>query len=124
MHVLDTCITFLGIFLYPFLRDFLKELQVKVDFHRRVSTFTLTRDFSHIAPILFTHVLTRNFYVYAHVHFTSVNKIEVMHGMSRVKVKGEPPSTFTFARGLSNIASILFTHVKFTCVQVYVRTNY
>ena len=102
----------------------MKELQVKLDFHRRVSTFTLTRDFSHIAPILFTHVLTRNFYVHAHVDFTSVNKIEVMHRMLRVNVEGEPPSTFTFARGLSNIASILFTLVKFTSVQVYVRTNY
>ena len=46
-----------------------------------------------------------------------------MYGVSRVNVEGEPPSTFTFTRGLSYIASILFTLVKFTCVQVYVRTN-
>ena len=39
-----------------------------------------------------------------------------------MNVKGEPPSTFTLTRGLSYIASILFTLVKFTCVQVYVRT--
>ena len=44
--------------------------------------------------------------------------------MLRVNVEGEPPSTFTFTLGLSNIASILFTLVKFTSVQVYVRTNY
>ena len=89
-----------------------------------VSTFTLTGDLSHIAPTLFTHVLTRNFYVHAHVHFTGVNKIEVMYGVSLANVKGEPPSTITFTRGLSHIASILFTPlVKFTCVQVYVRTN-
>ena len=42
MHVLDTPITLLGIFLYPSLRNFLKELQVKVDFHRRV-IFTCVR---------------------------------------------------------------------------------
>ena len=48
-----------------------------------------------------------------------------MYGVSRVNVEGEPPSTFTFTRGLSYIASILFMLVKFTCVavQVYVRTN-
>ena len=47
-----------------------------------------------------------------------------MYGVSRVNVEGEPPSTITFTRGLSHIASILFTPlVKFTCVQVYVRTN-
>ena len=47
-----------------------------------------------------------------------------MYGVSLANVKGEPPSTITFTRGLSHIASILFTPlVKFTCVQVYVRTN-
>ena len=41
-----------------------------------------------------------------------------MYGVSRLNVEGEPPSTFTFTRGLSYIASILFMLVKFTCVQV------
>ena len=46
-----------------------------------------------------------------------------MYGVSRVNVEGEPPSTITFTRGLSYIASILFTLVKFTCVEVYLPTN-
>ena len=41
-----------------------------------------------------------------------------MYGVSRVNVEGEPPSTITFTRGLSYIASILFMLVKFTRVQV------
>ena len=48
---------------------------------------------------------------------TRVNKIETMYGRSRVNVKVEPRSTFTFTRGLSYIASISFTRVKFTCVR-------
>ena len=39
-----------------------------------------------------------------------------MYGRSRVNVKVEPRSTFTFTRGLSYTASILFTSVNFTCV--------
>ena len=52
--------------------------------------------------------LLRNFYVCTHVHFTRVNKIETMYGMSLVNVKVDPPSTFTFTRSLSYIASISF----------------
>ena len=51
------------------------------------------------------------------VNFTRVNNIETMSGRSRVNVKIEPLSTFTFARGPSYIASISFTRVNFTCVR-------
>ena len=44
-----------------------------------------------------------------------------MYGRSDVNVKVERGSTFTFTRGLSDIVSILFTHVK--PVKVYVRTH-
>ena len=48
---------------------------------------------------------------------THVNKIETMFGRSRVNVKVEHRSTFTFTRGLSYIAPISFTR-KF-----YVRSH-
>ena len=48
---------------------------------------------------------------------TRVNKIDTMYGRSRVNVKVEPRSTFTFTRDLSYIASISFTRVNFTCVR-------
>ena len=48
----------------------------------------------------------------SHVNFTRVNEIEVMYGRSRVNVKVEPRSTFTFTRGLSYFASFLFTCVR------------
>ena len=57
----------------------------------------------------------------AHFHcrviFTRVNKIEAMDGRSRVSVKVERGSAFTFTDGLSYISSILFTHVNFTCIR-------
>ena len=53
----------------------------------------------------------------SHVNFTRVNKIETMYGRSRVNVKVEPRSTFTFTRGLSYIASSSFTRVNFRCVR-------
>ena len=40
-----------------------------------------------------------------------------MYEVSRVNVKVERRSTFTFTRGLSYIACISFTFVKFTCVR-------
>ena len=58
--------------------------------------------------------LSRNFSVRMHVNFTRVGKIQAMCGKSRVNVKVKPRLTFTFRRGLSYIASILFTRVKFT----------
>ena len=51
----------------------------------------------------------------SHVNFTRVNKIETMYGSSRVNVKVEPRSTFTFTRAFSYIAS--FTRVNFRCVR-------
>ena len=48
--------------------------------------------------------LSRNFHVRR-----QVNKIEGIHGKSRVNVTVEPRSTFTFPRGLSYIAFMLFT---------------
>ena len=57
--------------------------------------------------------LTRNFSVRTHV-----NTIEAMYERSRVNVIVERGSTFTFMRGLSYIASILFfTRVKCTRVR-------
>ena len=47
--------------------------------------------------------LSRNFHVRTHVSFTRVNKIKAIYGKSGVNVKVEP-------------RSILFTRVKFTCV--------
>ena len=61
--------------------------------------------------------LSRNFYVRTDVNFSRINKIETMYGRLSVKEKVEPRSTFTFTRGLSNIASMLFTRVNFTCVR-------
>ena len=51
------------------------------------------------------------------VNFTRVNKLEAMYEVSRVNVKVERRSTFTFTRGLSYIAFISFTLVKFTRVR-------
>ena len=57
--------------------------------------------------------LSRNFHV-----CTRVNNIEVMYDRLPVNVKVERGSTFAFTRGLPyNIASILFTRVKFTHVR-------
>ena len=63
----------------------------------------------------------RNFYVRTHVNFTRVNKIETMHVRSRVNVKVEPRSTFTFMGGLSYIAFISFTRLDFPA---FARKNY
>ena len=65
--------------------------------------------------------LSRNFYVLTHVIFTRVNKIGTMYGRSRVNVKVEPRSTFTFPRRLSYIASISFTRLL---LRAFVRKNY
>ena len=59
--------------------------------------------------------MSRNFYLRTYVNFTRVNKIEATYGGSRVNVKVR--SSFTFARGLSYIASISFTRVNFTCIR-------
>ena len=65
-----------------------------------------------VLRIRFLLPLSCSFYVR-----TRVNKIETMFERSRVNVKVEPRSTFTFTRGCSYIASILLiTRVKFTWV--------
>ena len=51
------------------------------------------------------------------VNFRQVSKIEAMYERPRVNVRVERGSTFTLMRGLSYIASIFFTRVKFTCVR-------
>ena len=44
--------------------------------------------------------LLGNYYVQTHLTFTRVNKIEDMYDRSRVNLKVEPRSTFTFSRDL------------------------
>ena len=54
--------------------------------------------------------LLRNFHMRTHVNFTGFtceNKIETMYERSRVNVKVERGSTFTFTRDFSYIVSIL-----------------
>ena len=59
----------------------------------------------------------RNFYMRTRIEFMWVNKIEPMYERSRINVKVETGSFFTFTRDLlKHIAPISFTHVKFTCV--------
>ena len=62
-----------------------------------------------------------------HVNFSRVNKIEVMCERSRVNVKVERGSTFTFTRDLPYIASVLFTrtHGNYAAVEInlYVRAS-
>ena len=53
--------------------------------------------------------------------FLRVNKIEAMYEVSRVNVKFERDSTFTFARDLPNVASISFTDEN---LRTYARKNY
>ena len=43
-----------------------------------------------------------------------VNKVETMYGRSRINVKVEPHSIFTFTCCLSYIVSISFTHLNLT----------
>lgn len=58
-----------------------------------------------------------NFDVSTYVNFARVHKMEAMYRGSRVDVKVEPRSFFTFARGLSYIArSVLFKRVGFACL--------
>ena len=53
------------------------------------------------------HALSRNVFVHMHV-----NKIEAMCKVSRVNVKGERGSTFTFTHDLSYMTSVLFTRIN------------
>ena len=63
--------------------------------------------------------LSRNFFVDSRNFnvWTRVNKIEAMYERTRLNVKLERGSTFTFTRDLPYIVSILFTRVKLTCVR-------
>ena len=73
--------------------------------------------------------LSRNFhgrtgvraYGRTHVNLTreKKNRGSAWNGKSRVNVKVQPRPNFTFKRGHSYIAYILFTHVKFTCVRTW-----
>lgn len=54
-----------------------------------------------------------------HLTFTRLNTTEAMYGRSRVPEEVEPRSTFT--RGLSYIASVLFTRVD---LRAYARKSY
>ena len=51
--------------------------------------------------------LSRNVFVHTHV-----NKIEAIYKVSRVNVKVERGSTFTFTHDLSYMTSVLFTHIN------------
>ena len=62
--------------------------------------------FARFIKIAF-HVLSRNVFVHAHV-----NKIEATHKVSRVNVKVERGSTFTFTHDLSYMTSVLFTRIN------------
>ena len=53
-------------------------------------------------------------YARTRVNFSLVNKTDPEYERSRVKIKVEPRSNFTFTRGISCIASISFTHGKIT----------
>ena len=46
------------------------------------------------------------------------NKMEVMYVMLHVNVEVEWGSPFMFMHGLSYIASVLLTHIKFMCVHM------
>ena len=77
--------------------------QNRVNVWSVVRTFS-TRDLSYIvSDLLFTHVnctLVIGVNFHCRVNFTCVNKIEAMYGRSRVNVKVEPRSIFTFTRTL------------------------
>ena len=51
------------------------------------------------------------------VIFPCVNEIEAMYERSRMNVKVQRGSTFTYTRDTPYIFSILFTRVKFTCLR-------
>ena len=74
--------------------------------YTRGDQLLLLRTIFHTLPLFYCKFSART-----HVSFTRVNKIETMYGRSRVNVKVEPRSSFTFKRVLSYIAFILFTRV-------------
>ena len=87
--------------------------QPHVNYTREVINFYFyARSFIHCLSF----ICECKFSARTHVSFTRVNKIETMYGRSRINVKVEPRSSFTFTSVLSYIASILFTRVKLTRV--------
>ena len=58
------------------------------------------------------------FYVHMHVKFTYANKVVAMHERSLVIVKVEPRSTSRLSSAPFYLAFILFTKLKFKCVNV------
>ena len=72
-------------------------------------------------------LLSRNCYVRTRVKFTCVNIIEAMYERSRVSVKVEPRSTFTFTPRENDLAhsllvySLYFIHCLFF---IYARKHY
>ena len=60
--------------------------------------------------------LPRNFYARMCIKFKFTNKLEAMYVRSHVSVKVEP--RFTFNLNTLYLASVLFTRLKFTCVNV------
>ena len=58
--------------------------------------------------------MSRNFKARTQVIFTCANKIEAMYGRSRVSLKVEPRSTFTFTLDLSYVLPVLYYARKFS----------
>ena len=58
------------------------------------------------------------------VIFPCVNEIVAMYERPRVNVKVERGLTFTFTHDLRYIASILFTHVKFTWLRIHAKITW
>ena len=63
--------------------------------------------------------VSRIFYVRTCVKFTFANKIMAMHERSLVSVKVEPRSTCRLSSALFILVFILFTWLKFKCVNVH-----
>ena len=63
--------------------------------------------------------VSRIFYVRTCVKFTFANKIMAMHERSLVSVKVEPRSTSRLSSALFILVFILFTWLKFKCVNVH-----
>ena len=62
--------------------------------------------------------LSRNFYVRTFVKLTFANKTEAMYERSHVSRNSRTSVNFTFNLNTLYLASLLFTWLKFTCVNV------
>ena len=70
------------------------------------------------SPKLGVDFQCRVFFVRTCVKFTLANIIEAMHERLHESVKVEPHSTSRLSSALFYLAYILFTRLKFTCVNV------